>query len=322
MERLERFYRIESMLQNGRYVTSDTFCKTLEVSISTFKRDLEYMRSRFSIPIEWSNDEGGYFLKATAGKTWTLPGLWFNSDEAFALLTMKSLLSDLEPGLLGDKGERLLSRVEELFKDQAAYSGQVEKRVVLRKTFARSNTHAYFPVIATALLRRKRLSIVHLNRGKGERTTRDISPQRLVHHRDNWYLDAWCHLRNSLRSFGLDVIESATLLDQKVKEVSLKEVSRSMDDTYGVFSSGTTQWAVLSFSPKRAQWVGREVWHPRQTTWRDDEGRHYMRLPYSDSRELIMDILRHLPDVRVEEPPALRREVKEVVQKWLEGDGR
>lgn len=321
MERLERFYRIEAMLQNGRHVPSETFLEKLEVSISTFKRDLEYMRSRFSIPIEWSADEGGYFLNAPAGKTWTLPGLWFNSDEAFALLTMKNLLSDLEPGLLGNKAERLLSRVEELFKDQTVSAAQVEKRVVLRKTFARSATHADFSVIATALLRRKRVEIVHHNRDTGEQTVREVSPQRMVHHRDNWYLDAWCHLRNSLRSFGLDAIERASLLDQKAKEVSLKDVSRSMDDTYGIFSSGSTQWAVLSFSAKRAQWVGREVWHPKQTTWRDDEGRHYMKLPYSDTRELVMDILRHLPDVRVEEPEALRREVKDVVGKWLASEG-
>ncbi len=320
MERLERFYRIESMLQDGRHVPVERFLKTMEVSISTFKRDLEYMRSRFGIPIEWSPVEGGYFLNAPAGKTWTLPGLWFNADEAFALLTMKSLLSDLEPGLLGDKAERLLSRVEEVFKDQAGTNAQLEKRVVLRKTSARSARHADFPVIATGLLRRKRLRIVHHNRGTGERTVREVSPQRMVHHRDNWYLDAWCHLRNALRSFGLDAIETAALIDQKAKDVSLKEVARSMDDTYGVFSSGQTQWAVLSFTPKRAQWVGREVWHPKQNTWRGEDGRHYMRLPYSDPRELIMDILRHLPDVRVEEPAALRKEVQELVSHWLAGE--
>lgn len=317
MERFERFYRIESMLQNGRYVPVEHFLKTLEVSISTFKRDLEYMRSRFNIPIDWCPIEGGYFLNAPAGKTWTLPGLWFNSDEAFALLTMKSLLSDLEPGLLGDKAERLLSRVEDLFKDQTGGSAQVEKRVVLRKTFARSAKHADFPVVATALLRRKRIRILHHNRATGERTEREVSPQRMVHHRDNWYLDAWCHLRNGLRSFGLDAIEAAMLLDQKAKDVSLKEVARSMDETYGVFSSGPTQWAVLSFTAKRAQWVGREVWHPKQITWRDADGRHYMKLPYSAPQELVMDILRHLPDVRVEEPPALRRHVKELVSNWL-----
>jgi predicted DNA-binding transcriptional regulator YafY len=72
-----------------------------------------------------------------------------------------------------------------------------------------------FEVIASATLARKRLRIDHYNRQNGQTVSREVSPQRVVHYRDNWYLDAWCHLRNDLRSFAIDAIQAATLLETR-----------------------------------------------------------------------------------------------------------
>nr|WP_218124825.1 WYL domain-containing protein [Nitrosospira sp. Nsp18] len=45
----------------------------------------------------------------------------------------------------------------------------------------------FFTDITIALLERKRIEIDAWNRGRNETNTRTISPQRLVHYRDNWY---------------------------------------------------------------------------------------------------------------------------------------
>lgn len=50
--------------------------------------------------------------------------------------------------------------------------------------------------------------------------TETISPQRLVHYRDNWYLDAWCHLRNDLRRFSVDAIQRVKVLRDKARNVA------------------------------------------------------------------------------------------------------
>ncbi len=84
-----------------------------------------------------------------------------------------------------------------------------------------------FGAIAHALLKRYRLIIQHLNRRTGEVTERTVSPQRLAHYRDNWYLDAWCHLRGGLRSFAVDAIASAQVEEtEAAKNVSAAELER------------------------------------------------------------------------------------------------
>ncbi|NMM38334.1 MAG: WYL domain-containing protein [Glaciimonas sp.] len=70
----------------------------------------------------------------------------------------------------------------------------------------------HFEAVATATVRRKRLHIVHFNRGTGALTDRFISPQQMVYYRDNWHVDCWCHLRKAIRTFSIDAIESAELL--------------------------------------------------------------------------------------------------------------
>src|SRR5262245_31140698 len=96
MERLERFYKIEQLLNSHKVVPLATFLERLGVSRATFKRDLEYLRSAFSAPIEWDKELSGYHWgkpNPNAPK-FQLPGLWFNPQEIHALLTMQHLLDE------------------------------------------------------------------------------------------------------------------------------------------------------------------------------------------------------------------------------------
>ncbi len=62
MDRTERFYLIKRLLGEGRVVGIDTFLDRIEVSRATFKRDIEYLRSRMRVPIVWDREAGGYRL--------------------------------------------------------------------------------------------------------------------------------------------------------------------------------------------------------------------------------------------------------------------
>ena len=141
--------------------------------------------------------------------------------------------------------------------------------------------------------------------------TRSIfpSPQRLVHYRENWYLDTWCHLRNDLRSFSVDGIRRIEIVDTPAKDVALKTLDDYLLDSYGIVRGGEAQRAKLRFSVERARWVASEVWHPDQKGSFDAEGRYLLELPFRDDRELVLDILRHGAEVEVLSPLVLRRKV-------------
>ena len=91
MDRTERFYKIDHLIRERGIVPVQDFLRELEVSLATFKRDIEYMRSRHCAPITWDREQGGYrFEEPQPGAPeYELPGLWFSPREAQALLTME-----------------------------------------------------------------------------------------------------------------------------------------------------------------------------------------------------------------------------------------
>ena len=95
------------------------------------------------------------------------------------------------------------------------------------------------------------------------------------------------------------------LLSEAAKEVPDIELQATLDSGYGIFSGSTVAWAELSFSSERARWVSQEVWHPEQKGWFAESGRYHLRVPYSDERELLMNIQKHIPDVKIISPPSL-----------------
>jgi predicted DNA-binding transcriptional regulator YafY len=313
MDRTERFYKIHQLLAAREAVRISEFLDALGVSRATFKRDLEYMRDRLNAPIEWDRERRGYRFAgdATDAGRYQLPGLWFNPTEIRALLTMQHLLADLQPGLLEPHVKPLLARLRALLGSGEHSAEEVERRIRIIHLGARRLALPQFELVANAVLDRRRLHIVYVSRSSNERTERDISPQRLVHYRENWYCDAWCHLRQDVRSFAVDAIHSAQPLDQKAKSVPDRELDEVLAAGYGIFSGRKTIWAKLRFTPERARWVSAEQWHPQQKGRFDRDGSYLLELPFSDHRELAMDILRHGPHVEVLEPASLRDAVKE-----------
>ena len=315
MERLERFYKIDRLLKDRKLVPFSELQEALEVSRATLKRDLEYMRERFNAPIEWDREANGYrFGKPRSGPRYELPGLWFSSEEAHALLTMQQLLANLQPGLLGPHVGPLLERLRGILGTGDHAWQEVEKRIRILQPGRRESKAEHFGAVANALLRRTRLRIRHYNRIADRETEREISPQRLVHYRDNWYVDAWCHLRDDLRSFSVDAIREASPLDARAKEVAKAELDDYLKSGYGIFSGRTVEWATLKFSPVAARWVSAQSWHSRQRAKFEPDGSYLLEIPYADDRELAMEILKFGPDVEVLAPQALRAKVREQLE--------
>lgn len=323
MDRSERFHKIEALLGRHRAVSSAELQCELEVSRATLRRDLEYLRSRFHMPIEWSRDAGGYWLAQADDGTEQpshMTQLWFSSPEIHALLTMQQLLGNLDPsGVLAAQIAPLQDRLTALLgragENEAA---QLRQRVRVIGLARRAVEPKHFQRVGTALLQRKRLRIIYRARGTGNTTEREVSPLRLMHYRGNWHLDAWCHLRKGLRNFAVDAIQEATLLKTPAKEVSDAKLDATFGPSYGIFSGNRIRWARLRFTPERARWVANEEWHPQQRGRWDEQGHWLLDVPYADPRELVKDILQHVPDVEVLGPPGLRQEVRQRMEQGLQ----
>ena len=317
MSDMERLHRIKYMIQQRKCVPREDFLDELEISPATFKRDLEYLRSRLKASIVYDRFMGGYkFENPDQVDKIEMPGLWFSEKEATALVLMQHLLSSLDQGgLIGPHIEPLTAIIDGILGQSETSAKELRKRIKVLGMGSRKNSIDNFSEIGAALLKRNRLEISYYAKGKDELTEREISPQRLIFYRENWYLDAYCHLRNELRSFAVDGIRKATLTNKKAQEVSEKECQEHFSESYGIFSGKATQRAKLRFTPEHARWVAGENWHGQQVGSFDKEGYYNLEFDYNQDPELIMDILKHGSGVEVLGPASLKNRVKSELEK-------
>ena len=315
MDRLQRIYKLHRVISSRRHpVSRTTLEQELECSRATVKRIIQEMKLFFNAPLEYDREHNGYYYDTQEGQTFELPGVWFNAAELHALLTTQQLLEQVQPGLLDSHLKPLKERVEKLLAAGQHDSGEIAKRVRILRMAGRETSGEHFQAVAGALLQRQRLAIRYHSRSDDAETQREISPQRLTHYRDNWYLDAWCHQRNALRSFAVDRLREANVLEKRSKDIAEKELDAHFASSYGIFAGKPKHTAILRFTPERARWVAEEQWHPQQHGQTLEDGSYELRIPYSDSRELVMDILKHGAGVEVIEPEALRQLLREQLQ--------
>jgi predicted DNA-binding transcriptional regulator YafY len=309
MTKTARVYKIEMLIRNRGHVSFQALLDELEVSPATLKRDLDYLKDQLGAPIEYDRFLNGYrFGEEYRGQKHELPGLWFSERELYSLLMANQLLSEIDSeGVISRHMQPLLERIHQMLGTGEADAKTLLKRVKIISSAKRPVSSQFFELVGEALLKRKRLHMRYLTRGRGEVSERDVSPQRLVHYRTTWYVDAWCHTREKMLRFALDAIEAASLTGARAKEVPMRQVESEMDAGYGIYAGAKRQWATLRISAQAAQWVSREEWHPDQEgRWLED-GAYELKVPYSDDTELVMDVLRQGSQIEVLSPPSLRK---------------
>jgi len=311
MDRFDRIFLLHKELVRARVpVSCARLGEALECARATVIRTIADMRDHLGAPIVYDRPRNGYLYATGEGGRYELPGLWFNAEETFALLACHQLLRSLQPGLLDSEIDPLRQRLEKLLATRQGGKGQLAKRVRILGIARRVPASEVFGPASSALTLRRQFAFDYDGRGSGTRTARSVSPQRLVHYRDNWYLDAWDHGAEGLRTFAVERMHHPQLLTARAIDVADTTLDAELAGGYGIFSGAPTATAVLRFSALRARWVADEVWHPGQVGLWLPDGRYELSLPYADPRELVMDVLRFGPDCEVVAPSALRELVR------------
>lgn len=316
MSKVERLYHLHNILSQRRTpISRQDLMERLECSQATLYRLVGELRDFLGAPIEQDPDSRGFYYDRSYDQPFELPGIWISPDELQALLTARQVLGDVQPGLLEGQLSSLQSRITSLLQQKGIETDEGESRIHIQAAAGRPVPGRLFQDVLGALVGRQQLRMTYHGRGRDAVSERTVSPQRLTQYRNSWYLDAWCHEAEGLRSFALERIRAQQLLEASAREISAEALADHFDQSYGIFSGPARHTARIRFSPETARWVADEQWHPDQRGAFDDAGAWVLELPFSDPRELVLDILRWGPDAEVLEPEFLRESLRQAAQK-------
>lgn len=310
MDRYERIIALHRTLRAARVpVTVPRLQDELGCSRATVYRDLAFLRDALMAPVV-GNGEAGFRYDPAEGDRFELPGLWLNSEELHALLAAQQLLARNSGGMLSTALAPLQARIEKLLDEHSPGRALPMQRVRVIPHRGRRMDEAVFRIVCSAVLERRQLGFEYRARSTGEKTRRTVSPQRITHYRDNWYLDAWDHEREGLRSFSVDRISGARMLEAAARDIEEATLDEHLSGSYGIFSGAPRGWATIVFNERAARWVADEHWHSQQQgRWLPD-GRYELKVPYSNARELLMDVLHYGADAEILEPASLREQAR------------
>jgi predicted DNA-binding transcriptional regulator YafY len=315
MDRYERILTLHRILKAARYpVDFEHLKQELDCSRATLYRDIAFLRDALGAPIDADADRHAIAYNQQEAERFELPGLWLTSEELAALLAVHQMLARTGPGVLASALAPLRARIERLLSNQESGKRFELERIKVTGAAIRRLDEGVFRIVASAVLERAQLNFRYRARTTGGDGMRHVSPQRLTHYRENWYLDAWDHDRKALRSFAVDRIVEPKRRTERAVDVPDSELDGHLAGSYGIFAGAPKAWATVVFSARAARWVADEHWHSRQEGRLLPDGRYELKVPYSNAKELLMDVLRYGPDAEVVAPPSLREEAKIMLQ--------
>jgi proteasome accessory factor C len=318
MDKWEKVLTLHRLLSNRKHsVPLDIILNEIECSEATFHRIRSYLQYNLGAPIVYDHQYGGYRYDKSDESPFELPGLWFTRDEIEALLCFDSAVENLQPGFFKDLFEPMKKRFEPALKSQKTSIASLRERIKILSIASRSCDQEIFRAIASAVVRRRRITITHRGLAADKTEQRSVSPQTLVRYRDNWYLDAFCHLRNGLRTFALNRIESATPAKGKFLAVPEEKMKSFFSEAYGIFTGPADKKAVIDFFGTAARDVSRQEWHPKQKGQWIDKKTYRLAIPYGHDRELLMDVLKWGADARIVSPSSLKNKAVSILSQTI-----
>lgn len=204
MRRADRLFQIVQLLRRDRISTAARLAKELEISERTLYRDIADLMAS-GVPIE-SEAGVGYSLP----RHFDLPPLMFDAEEGEALLLGARIVEAWADPALREAARSLLRKVEAVLPVSRRES-LATLPFVVPDFHVPPNTAQFLGELRKSLREKQRVQITY-TRADGTASERALQPLGLIFWGYRWHLAAWCELREALRTFRVDRIQSVTFL--------------------------------------------------------------------------------------------------------------
>ena len=313
MSKIERIYFFHQRVRNHTFPNTRTIIEKFEVSESTARRDIDYLRDFLLAPLEYDRRKNGWF--------YSKEGFRLPFEETHDVITFLGILQKMakEAGLSQlPEVKRLEERLMQIMPD---YSKSTLRAIRFEKIEASQVAGETLKALLEAIEANRPISFKYYT-PRGENTQRKMAPLRLINYQWRWYVYGYCLLREALRMFHIPRMSGITLMNERIKadipdEQDLEEL---LDASFGIFKGRPRAKAKIKFMEDAAFIVSEQIWHKDQRLkWLNDK-ELLLTLPVTRLDEIAMKVLQYGKRALVIEPPELKayvkKEAKEIFQNY------
>lgn len=318
---LERMMKIHAALVAERFPNAGALAEELEVSNKTVLRDIEFMRDRLNLPVEYHPQRFGFHYTSRVD---AFPTVQITEGELFALLVAEKALQQYRGTPYEKPLLAALRKLERTLPNTVSLNlSDWEQTISFRTSAEPLKDLPLIDTLARAAASRSELRILYRKPSQTTPENRVVHPCHVANVNGEWYLFAHDLLRNAIRTFAASRIQSATPTGKTFPKTQSFDLGRYLKGSFGIYSSQGDYSVVVHFSPAVAEYIREKRWHPSQKVSDLPDGGVELRLRLGSLVEIRRWILGWGPDAHVIQPPELVEALREDAHRmWKAHSGK
>ena len=313
---VERMLRIHQAIQSGQYPNATRLAVELEVSTKSIHRDLEFMRDRLELPLEYDGARFGYHYTQ---EVTSFPTLQITEGELFALLVAEKAPQQY-------RGTHFEKPLLSAFKKMAASLPDTvsvnlsdwEQTIAFHTSAEPVLNLELFDALAKATTHRQQVTLTYRKPGRQEHECRVVDPYQLANINGEWFLFAHDHLRHDIRTFVPARIQAVQPTGQTFKRPGKFSLKKLLHGSFGVHSGQGSFDVAIQFHPHVADYIREKKWHASQQLKELRDGGVELRLTLSSLVEVQRWVLGWAGYAVVLEPPELVDSIRQAARRILD----
>jgi proteasome accessory factor B len=311
--------RIHQALQSGKGPNSESLAKACEVASKTVRRDLEFMRDRLGLPIEYqAATRGFYYSEEVSG----FPNLQITEGELFALVVAEKALQQYRGTSFEKPLLSAIKKMEQSLPDTISLNlASLEQTISFRTRAEPILNLEVFDLLARAAAQRQQIELVYRKPGQAKTEVRLLDPYHLANINGEWYLFAYDHARKDIRTFAPTRIQSVKATGKTFPAPERFSLEKRLRNSFGVHSGEGAFVVVIRFDARVADYIREKKWHESQKLRELRGGGVELTLKLSSLPEIERWVLGWGGDATVIKPPELRAAVRAAATRILSQTG-
>jgi predicted DNA-binding transcriptional regulator YafY len=312
---LERMLRIHQAIQSGKFPNASILAAELEVATKTIHRDIEFMRDRLELPIEYDSSRFGYHYTEEVS---AFPTVQITEGELFALIIAEKALqqyrgTNFEKPLLS-----AIKKMEQALPDTISLNlSDIEHTISFRTRAEQILNLEIFDALAKAAAHRWQIELSYRKPGRSDTEQRVVDPYHLANINGEWYLFAFDHLRKDIRTFAPARILAVKKTGKTFDRPQKFSLEKRLRDSFGVHSGEGEYDVVIRFDARVADYVREKKWHESQELRDLKNGGVELRLKLSSLMEIHRWVLSWGGDAKVVQPKELIESIRQAAEEIL-----
>ncbi|MCX6921946.1 MAG: WYL domain-containing protein [Verrucomicrobia bacterium] len=314
---LARMLQIHQALQSGKYPNATTLATGLEVCTKSVHRDLEFMRDRLKLPIQYDSHRFGYCYTESVK---AFPTLQITEGELFALVVAERALQQYRGTSFEKPLLSALQKMEQSLPDTISLSlTDVQQTISFRTSSEPILDLQIFDALAKATTARRQLELTYRKPGQPQPEQRIVDPYHLANINGEWFLFAFDHLRHDLRTFVPARIKAIRPTGKTFERRHKFSLEKRLRGSFGVQSGQGEFDVVIRFQERVADYIREKKWHESQQLRELKGGGVELQLQLSSLAEIGRWVLSWGGDAVVVRPAELAQSVKQAARRVLRG---